>query len=155
MALKPDRIEDPFYHDINFYMDEAAERGGIVVVGNTTGSGGYPANPHSVCTYAASSTAPSVRFPLGILLCDVVAIDQSRQHLNWYREQVPIGYKVILSRKGMFTTNMIVPGINPVGGENAYVGASGMFTTASGGALVGQFRGARDEDGFASIYVDI
>lgn len=151
MALKPDRIEDPFHHDINFYMDEAAERGGVVVL-QSAGSGGYPADPNSVATYAAS---PAGRFALGLLLCDVVSIDQSRQHLNWYREQVPIGYKVILARKGLFNTNMIVPGVNPVGGEPAYLGASGLLTTSTGGPLVGQFRGAKDEDGFASVYINI
>lgn len=151
MALKPDRVENPFEHDINFYMDEAAERGGVVVL-QSAGSGGYPGDPNSVCTYAAS---PAGRFPLGILLCDVVAVDQSRQHLNWYREQVPVGYKVILCRNGLFTTNRVVPGVNPVGGEPAYLGASGMFTTATGGPPVGQFRSAKDEDGFTSVYVDI
>jgi hypothetical protein len=151
MALKPDRIENPFEHDINFYMDEAAERGGVVVL-SSAGSGGYPGDANAVCTYAASSAG---RFPLGILLCDVVAIDQSRQHLNWYREQVPIGYKVVLDRQGLFTTNMIVPGITPAGGEVAYLGASGLLTTATGGPAVGQFRGSRDEDGFASVYIDL
>ena len=151
MALKPDRIENPFHHDINFYMDEAAERGGIVVL-QSAGSGGYPGDANAVCTYAAT---PSGRFALGLLLCDVVSIDQSRYHLNWYREQVPIGYKVILGRKGQWTTNMIVPGVNPVGGEIAYVGASGLLTTASGGPIVGQFRGAKDEDGYASVYIDL
>lgn len=153
MALKPDRIEDPYHHDINFYMDEVAERGGVVVL-QAAGSGGYPSDPHSVCTYAAS---PAGRFPLGMLLCDFVNIDQSRYHLNWYREQVLVGYKAILARKGLFTTNMIVPGVNPVGGEPAYLGPSGLLTNvASGnGPQVGQFRGAKDEDAFASVYVDI
>jgi hypothetical protein len=151
MALKPDRIENPYDHDINFYMDEAAERGGIVVL-QSAGSGGYPGDPNSVCTYAATAAG---RFPLGILLCDVVAIDQSRQHMNWYREQVPIGYKVILDRKGLFTTNMIYPGINPVGGESMYLAASGLLSTAVVGVPLGQFRGAKDEDGFVSVFVDI
>src|SRR4051812_19889627 len=118
MALKPDRIENPFEHDINFYMDTPAERGGIVVL-QGAGSGGYPGDPNATCVYAA---APAGRYPLGILLCDVVSIDQSRAHMNWYREQVPTGYKVILARNGLFNTNMIVPGVNPVGGEPAYLG---------------------------------
>lgn len=151
MALKPDRIEDPFHHDINFYMDEVAERGGIAVL-QSAGSGGYPGDPNSVVTYAAS---PAGRFPVGMLLCDVVSVDQSRYHLNWFREQVPTGYKVILGRKGLWNTDMIVPGINPVGGENAYLGASGLLTTATGGPKVGQFRGAKDSDGFLSVYIDI
>jgi hypothetical protein len=151
MALKPDKVENPFEHDINFYMDEVAERGGVAVL-QTAGSGGYPGDANSVVTYAAS---PSGRFPIGILLCDVVSIDQSRYHLNFYREQVPVGYKVILGRQGQWTTNMIVPGVNPVGGEPAYLGASGLLTTATGGPQVGQFRGAKDEDGFAPVYIRI
>lgn len=39
MALKPDREE--FHYDIRYYMDEVAERGGIVSL-QTAGSGGYP-----------------------------------------------------------------------------------------------------------------
>lgn len=153
MALKPDRIENPYEHDINFYMDEVAERGGVVVL-QSAGSGGYPGDSNSVVTYAAS---PAGRFPIGILLCDFVSVDQSRYHLNWYREQVPVGYKAILCRNGLFNTNMIVPGVNPVGGEPAYLGASGLLTTvpSGNGPQVGQFRDAKDEDGFASVYIRI
>lgn len=153
MALKPDRIEDPFHHDINHYMDEVAERGGVASI-QTAGSGGYPGDANSVCTYAAS---PATRHPLGVLMCDVVNVDLSRYHLNWYREQVPVGYKVILLRKGMVTTNMLVPGITPAGGEPAYLGPSGLFAiVASGnGPQVGTFRNSKDEDGYVSVYIDI
>lgn len=153
MALKPDRIEDPFHHDINYYMDEVAERGGVVSL-QTAGSGGYPGNAQQVATYAATSAN---RHPVGMLLCDVVNIDQSRYHLNWAREQVPVGYKVILARKGLFTTNMLVPGTAPAGGEAAYLGASGLLTlTSSGnGPQVGTFRNSKDEDGYVSVYLNI
>lgn len=151
MALKPDRIEDPFGHDINFYMDEVAERGGVVVL-QSAGSGGYPGNPNAVCTYAAN---PSGRYPLGMLLCDVVNLDTSKYHVNWYKEQALKNGKVILARRGQFTTNMIVPGSTPVGGETAYLGASGLLTTSAGGPAVGQFRGSKDQDGYACVFIDL
>lgn len=149
MALKPDREE--FNHDIRYYMDTVADRGGVVVL-QSAGSGGYPGDPNAVVTYAA---APSGRYPVGILLCDVVSIDLSRYHMNWYREQVPVGSKVVLARSGWYTTNMIDPASNPVGGEPAYLGPSGLFSLTAGGPLVGQFIGAKDEDGFAPVYVEL
>lgn len=151
MALKPDREE--FFHEIRYHMDEVAERGGCVVV-QSAGSGGYPGDPNAVVTYAA---APSGRHPVGILLCDVVNVDQSRYHLNFYREQVPVGYKVVTARAGWYTTNMIDPAATPVGGETAYLGPSGRFTTVAGAGApaLGQFIGAKDEDGYAPVYLDI
>jgi len=150
MALKPDREE--FHYDISWYMDEAAERGGVVCV-QTADSGGYPGGNLNVVTYAAN---PSGRLPVGLLLYDVVDYDPSRQHGNPYRMQVLKGYKVALIKDGWVTTDRIVPGDAPAGGEDAYLGGSGRFTlAATPGKKVGQFLSSKDADGFVKVRVQI
>jgi hypothetical protein len=152
MALKPDREE--FHYDISWYMDEAAERGGVVSV-STADSGGYPGGSHSVVTYAA---APSGKFPVGVLLNDVVDYDPSRQHGNPYRMQTLIGTKVTLIKDGWVTTNMILASDTPVGGEAAYLGPSGLFSlspTPASARPIGQFLSSKDQDGFARVRVEI
>jgi hypothetical protein len=150
MALKADREE--FHYDIAWYMDEAAERGGVVCV-QTADSGGYPGGNLNVVTYAA---APSGRLPVGVLLNDVVDFDPSRQHDNPYRMQVLKGMKVTLIKDGWVTTNRIVPGDAPVGGEDAFLGGSGFFTlAATPGRKVGQFLTSKDADGFSRVRVQI
>jgi hypothetical protein len=149
MALKPDREE--FHHDIRWYMNEVAERGGIAHL-QTAGSGGYPGNKNALVTYAAN---PSGRHPIGLLLVDMVNIDLSHQHMNFYREQAPLGAKVALMKDGWCTTNMITG--TPVGGEAAYAGPSGTITplTTYAGAKVGQFLSSKDEDGYAAVRIQI
>ncbi len=152
MALKPDREE--FHYDIRWYMDTASERGGVVCV-QTAGSGGYPGHESNVVVYAAN---PSGRFPIGVLMNDVVDYDPSRMHSNPYRMQVLLGSKVTLIKDGWVTTNMIVPGDTPVGGGNAYLGASGLFTTAAASGVnpkVGQWLGSKDQDGFAPVRIEL
>jgi hypothetical protein len=107
MALKADREE--FHYDLGWYMDEAAERGGVVCV-QTADSGGYPGGNLNVVTYAA---APSGRYPVGLLLYDVVDYDASRMHGNPYRMQTLKGTKVALIKDGWVTTNMILSGDAP------------------------------------------
>src|SRR5690242_654503 len=124
MALKPQREE--FHYDIRFYMNEVAERGGMTVV-STAGSGGRVGDSNAVVTYAAN---PSGKTPVGVLLCDMVNLDLSRFHINFYREQVPLGYKVPLIKDGWVTTNFVLG--TPVGGDAAYLGPSGNFCTAAG-----------------------
>jgi hypothetical protein len=151
MALKPDREE--FHYDIRWYMDQTAERGGVVCL-QTADSGGNPGGMNNVVTYAA---APSGRRPVGVLLYDVVDIDVSRQHVNPYRMQALIGTKVATIKDGWVNTNMIVGTENPVGGEPAYLGPSGLFslTSTAGAAPIGQFLTSKDQDGFASVRVEI
>lgn len=151
MALKADREE--FHYDISWYMDEAAERGGVVVVA-TADSGGYPGGANNVVTYANN---PSGRYPVGLLLYDVVDYDASRTHENPYRMQALKGRKVALIKDGWVTTDRIVPGDAPTGGEDAYLGGSGKFTLTalSGTKKVGQFLSSKDADGFIKVRIHI
>lgn len=153
MALKSDRVES--YTDISFFCNDAtAERGGVVVhATGTSGSGVAMDDPNAVVTYAASASG---RVPAGLLLNDVVDLDLTRQHINWYRDEVQTGGKVTLLRQGQVTTNMIVNGVQPVPGSGAYLGANGKLTTATTpGARVGTFLSAKDSDGFAKVDINL
>lgn len=153
MALKPDREE--LAHDISFYCNEVAERGGIATV-LTAGSGGgwktVMGDVRNVVTYAA---APSGAKPAGILLNDQVAVNTRTGYTARYghRDEMPTGAKCTLLRRGWVTTNKIAG--TPVGGETAYVGASGLIspTQATGAIAIGQFLGSKDEDGYARVSV--
>jgi hypothetical protein len=153
MALKPDREE--LAQDISFYMSEVAERGGIATQ-LTAGSGGgwktVMGDTKNVATYSASVAGKK---PLGILLNDMVARnDATGMTLRFaHRDEMPVGAKCTLLRRGWVVTNKISG--TPVGGEPAYVGPSGLITptAASGAALIGQFLGSKDEDGYARVSV--
>jgi hypothetical protein len=151
MALKPDREE--LAQDISWYMDEAAERGGIATM-LTAGSGGgwktVMGDTLNTVTYAAS---PTNKKPIGILMNDMVAVeDVSGLTRNWdFKDEMAVGMKCCLLRRGWVVTDKISG--TPVGGETAYVGASGLITPTSGGAVIGQFLGSKDEDGYARVSV--
>jgi hypothetical protein len=92
-----------------------------------------------------------------------VNLDLSRYHLNFYREQVPVGYKVVIAKDGWYTTDMILG--TPVGDELAYLGPSGKIATSGGFVAntpsgtpmveVGQFLSKLDEDGYAAVRIQL
>jgi hypothetical protein len=158
MALKPDRIEA--YTDISFFMNDTAERGGIVVH-VTTGSGVSMDDAGAVVEYprvSASGTEPA-----GLLLNDVVDYDLTRQHINWHRDEVQVGSKVTLLRQGQVTTNVIESGVTPVAGDNAYYALNGELTTSGSPTVavatdtvkVGRFLSGLDSDGYAKVDINI
>lgn len=150
MALLPDRIES--YTDISYFMNDIAERGGIVVH-KTSGSGISLDDASAVVEYAAN---PSGLNPAGLLLNDVVSYDLTRQHINWHKDEVQVGGKVTLLRQGQVVTNMVATGISPTAGSRAYVGASGNLTTVSTNSTqVGRFLSARDASGYVKVDINI
>jgi len=150
MALKPDRIEN--LTDISFFMNTTAERGGVVSA-VTSGSGVSMDDSNAVVAYAAAASGAK---PLGVLLNDVVNLDLTRQHINWHRDEVQVGGKVVVLRHGQVSTNMLVSGISPSAGTDAYVGASGLIGTSSTNAVkIGQFLSSKDADGYAKVSVNI
>lgn len=150
MALKPDRIE--LLTDVSFFMNSTAERGGVVCV-VTAGSGVSMDDANAVVEYAAAVSGSK---PVGVLLNDVVDLDLTRQHINWYRDEVQKGGKVTLLRQGQVTTNRLVSGATPSAGVDAYVGASGLLGTSSTNSVkVGQFLSAKDADGYAKVSVNL
>lgn len=159
MALKGDRFEA--ITSIEFFMNEVATRGGVVVSSTGTGvdggSGAALDQWKSQVTYAAAGS--SGRYPVGLLLCDVVNLDLTKQHPNWHKNQVQVGSKVTLLREGWVVTDMLAPGVTPALGNSAYLGNSGLLTTATGtnasNAKVGRFESAKDADGFCKVYVKL
>jgi hypothetical protein len=136
-------------------MNETATAGGVACI-STVGSGIALDQSANVATYKA---APSGCVPLGILVNDVVNIDQSKYHINFQKDEVQLGGKVTLVSDGWLVTNMIYPGTTPTAGQTAYLQHSGYITPTSAGAAatpaIGQFRSTKDEDGYAKVYVKL
>jgi hypothetical protein len=160
MALKSDR--STLQTDISFFMNEAATRGGVVVV-STAGSGASMDNGAALVTYAANASG---KIPVGLLLNDMVNIDLTRQHLNQHKDEVQKGGKVTLLQKGFVVTNNL-EGTAPNGGDPAYLSHSGNLATSNlvsddadpntngHGRIVGRFLSDVDEDGYAKVYIDL
>lgn len=163
MALKSDRFE--FQTDVSFFMNEVAERGGVVV--HATGITGVLVSPSgaamdsslNVVTYAAN---PSGKAPVGILLNDMVNLDLTRQHINWHKNEIQKGGKVTILRKGYVVTNQIHVSGAPIAGSYAYVADSGLISTSTralyldaGAQPIGRFMTAKDGDGYAKVEINL
>jgi len=155
MALKGDRYEA--ITDISYFMNEVATRGGIASV-STVGSGAALDQGVALVTYKAS---PSGAKPVGMLLNDMVNIDQTRQHINLHQNQVQKGGKVTLLLKGWAVTNFVYSGVTPSGYETAFLAGSGYVTNLIGGGgpvsspPVGNFMSKKDEAGYCKLWVEL
>lgn len=152
MALRPDRIHVD--SQIDFFMNEVAERGGIVCI-STVGSGAAMDQAEQLASYVA---APSGEAPLGLLTCDMVNLDLTRQHENWHKEEVQQGGKVTIWPKCTVVTDRIYPGITPTAGQTVYVAHSGLLHTLDvigGNITVGRYLSTKDEDGFCKVSVNL
>ena len=156
MALKGDRYE--LQTDVSFFMNEVAERGGVVVLNNTPSGAAMDAS-NNVVTYVAD---PTGKVPMGILLNDMVNLDLTRQHINWHKDEVQKGGKVTVLRKGYVLTNKISTSGTPVAGNYAYVADSGLISTSvraleldSGIQPIGRFMTAKDADGYAKVEINL
>ncbi len=164
MALKGDRYE--FQTDISFFVTAAvATRGGVMSY-VTGGSGAALDQAQAVVAYAAASSGAK---PAGVLMNDVVNYDLTRQHINFAKDEVQLGNKVRLLKKGFIVTNNITG--TPVVGDSAYMTSSGNFlpynTIAAGASnflqspnpllypLCGTFLSSKDEDGYAKVEINI
>jgi hypothetical protein len=135
---------------IDFFMNEVAERGGVVSL-STAGSGMAVDQSAAVVTYAA---APSGTYAVGFLMCDMVNNDLTRVHENWHKNEMQINSKCEIWTKGFITTNMIYPGVTIVAGDRAYAAHSGLLhrvDVIGGNLLVGRFDSTKDEDGYAKV----
>lgn len=149
MALKKDRYE--LDTDISFFMNETAERGVVVSV-STAGSGAAMDSSVAVATVAAEASGA---YPLGVLLNDVVNLDLTRQHINYYKNEVQQGGKVTILRKGFVVTDQISG--SPTAGATAYLADSGKIASTQDGTAVaiGQFLSTKDADGYAKVSINI
>jgi hypothetical protein len=163
MALKADRYE--LQTDISFFWGgaAAATRGGCVVHDSTAGSGSAMDQGANKVIY--KGTAVATDSPVGILMNDVVNKDLTRTHLNQHKDEVQLGGKVTLLRKGYVVTNSIESNTTPSAGEVAYVHDDGTISNganikvataiASGNLAIGRFVSAKDEDGYAKVEVNL
>jgi hypothetical protein len=150
MALKPDRVEA--YTDISFFMNETGERGGVVVH-STAGSGAAMDDSNAVVEYAADQSGTS---PAGLLLCDVVDLDLTRQHINFHKDEVQKGSKVTILRQGTVVTDVVATGLDISAGDVAYYGANGVLTTTDTNSVqVGRFLSDYDADGYVKVDINI
>lgn len=155
MALKPDRQRNRLMDMTAYFMNEVAEKGGIVVM-STAGSGAAMDQSANLGTYSAT---PSGKLPLGVLLVDMVNKDLSQTHLNPYNGEVQKGSKVLLTPQAEVHTNMIYPGLTIAAPQSAYVGPSGLFQNVYVNDVatppVGYFMTNKDEDGYCKIKVNL
>ena len=150
MALKGDRHE--LDTEVTYFMNETASRGAVVSV-STQGSGSAMDSASSVATVAAEASGAS---PLGVLLNDVVNIDQTRQHLNWHKDEVQQGGKVTILTKGFVVTDQIDG--TPTAGQVAYVADSGKISAtqdSSTAPKIGRFLSKKDADGYAKVSINL
>ena len=153
MALRPDRVHVD--SRVDYFMNQTAERGGIVVVAGTSGSGTAMDQSVQAVEY---STSPSGKYPVGLLMSQVVNLDLTRQHQNFHQEEVQQGGKVTVWTKGQVTTNYVQSGVSPAAGEVAYLHREGRFTNVDniGGApVVGRFASKKDQDGYVKVDVNL
>ena len=161
MALKGDRIEQ--YVDVSNFGNSVMSRGGVVSY-QTIGSGAAMDQAAALVQYAANSTGV---IPAGLLLNDMVSIDVTRQHINYYKDEVLQGQKVTLGKRGYWVTNSLTQGAAAIAvGDVAVLTSSGSimnippntFNATTNRAVnpkVGTFLSTADEDGYAKVQIDI
>lgn len=149
MALKAGRNEE--HIDISFFMNEAASRG--VLVSLSTGGSGEAMDDAAALVTVATDASGAV--PLGVLLNDMVDIDQTRQHVNWHKDEVVKGGKVSILTRGWIVTDQVNG--SPSAGDVAYHADTGRFssTQEAGAVSVGRFLSSKDADGYAKIAVNL
>jgi hypothetical protein len=155
MALKGPRtiIET----DNTLQCMSATERGVVLMI-STAGSG------VDLGDFAgqADLVGPSGFEPAGLLLNDIVTIDETRFHRNWHQLVQTPGERSSLLRKGRVITNMIASGVSPAAGDTAYVTTSNKLTntvSSTGGIVatpkVGKFHSKKDENGYATVDINL
>jgi hypothetical protein len=149
MALKGDRHE--LDTEVTYFVNETASRGAVISI-STQGSGSAMDSSSALATVAAEASGA---LPLGILLNDVVNIDQTRQHLNWHQDEVQQGGKVTILTKGFVVTDQISG--TPTAGQTAYVADSGQIAGTQDGTAVaiGRFLSTKDADGYAKVSINL
>lgn len=149
MALKADRNE--LDTDISFFMNETASKGVVVCV-STQGSGSAMDNSSALATVAAEASGA---IALGVLLNDVVDLDQTRQHLNGHKDEVQKGGKVTILTKGFIVTDKISG--TPTAGQVAYLADAGLISGTADGTspTLGRFLSTKDADGFAKVSINL
>ena len=149
MALRPTRNE--FLTDLSFFMNETAERGLLCVFDSQVSGAAMDQSEASV--KVASSLDDK---PVGLLLNDVVNLDLTRQHINYDKDEMQKGGKVLLLRHGFVVTDQISGAITM--GERAHFVPGGSFcsnSASSHSVHVGRWLSKKDSDGYAKLEINI
>lgn len=148
--LRGDRDEEKT--DITYFMTAKAERGGIVCLSGVGGSGAALDSKGNVVSELVNLSGAK---PVGILLNDVVDVDLSRYKLNEYKNEVNVGGKVTILRRGWVVTNKVQGA--PTAGAPAYVGQSGLISATNVGSavVIGEFMSAKDAQGYAKVNINL
>lgn len=117
--------------------------GSGVTIGDSSSSVGQVANP-------------SGQQFAGLLLHEIASINEALFHRNWNKEQMLVGERCTLGKKGQWYTDQVTG--TPAKGNTAYLTTNGQFTptvSATGGLAAtpkcGQFLGSKDANGFVGI----
>lgn len=167
MALKPDRNIGQGV-EISYFMNHTCERGGIVTH-ESSGSGA--AMDQSNAVVIGSGGAASGTTPAGLLLNDMVNKDLTTTHLNQHKDEVQLGGKVSVLRRGTIVTNVIDTAVNPTAGNAAYYKNQTFGDTTNQWVLsttnpndlgddlnpnrVGTFLSSEDEDGYVKVEINL
>ena len=156
MALKGDRNYNEAV-DISYFMSAATGQRGGIVIHDSTASGSGAAMDDANQLVLIPTGLISGKYPAGLLLNDVVNLDLTRQHINWHKDEVQLGGKVTLLRRGTVVTNMITASETPGPGNPAYADPTGNLGPTSGAdyVKVGTFLSKKDADGYAKVEVNL
>ncbi len=163
MSLKGNRYT--VEQEIAYFCNDVVDRG--VVLGFGSSGSGVALDQTEALATVPGANVSGVK-PLGMLMNDMVSVDQTKFHLNYYKDVMPVGSKCTLLKKGWVVTNKVLAGVTPVAGDKAYLGASGNVTTSTwaGNVLqtgvgayplerVGTFLSSKDEAGYAKVEINL
>lgn len=153
MALKPGRSYTFNDDDISFFMNTTGDPGFFVIHDTSlTGSGEALDDANQVVKLPGTASGSR---PAGLLITKVVNLDLTRQHVNWHKDEMNIGGKVTIARRGWFLTNAVSGA--PTAGQPAYYNDGGELTptAVAGVSQVGRFLSAKDVDGYAKVEINI
>lgn len=154
MALKGDRVI--IEENIKRTCEAAGSRG-LVLVQHTAGSGIALGDSAGKSTWVAN---PSGHKVTGMLLNDVVSIDETRYHRNFHKDETKVSERCRQLIKGSVTVNNVTG--TPAYGDTAYLDSSGTLIPtlhATGGLVarpkVGMFLGGKDADGYVEVALNL
>ena len=139
--------------DISFFMNATGERGGIVIA-VTGGSGSAMDNADAVVAYPTGQE-PSGTTPMGLLLNDMVNYTLTKQPINKHKDEMQIGGKCTILRRGVVVTNKVSG--TPTIGAKAYYNTLGELTATDAGSApqVGRFLSTKDADDYVKVEINI
>lgn len=134
-------------------LDDVAEAGSVLCF-KTAGSGFSLGDTSGEVQLAASPSGLKVA---GILMHPMVNVDETRYKLNFYKNEAQITEPCEFMKKGWMVTNKVTG--SPTLGDKAYLTANGVVTPTkvndAATPLVGEFGGAKDENGYVKLVVNL